>query len=445
MSNLNASSGMLERAAAHAKAVSATDRIGIGMIGLGTVGTGVFKILSEHPELFFSKISVRDMGKARNLPGLDAACLTQDPFAVVRDEQVQVVIEVMGGSELAREIVTEALQRGKHVVTANKELIAKHGPQLFQIAKANNVRLMLEGAVAGGIPIIMPLKLSLSANRILEIAGILNGTTNYILTKMTREGMEYETALAQAQALGFAEADPTNDVEGFDTAYKISILSSIAYKQRIDMNHIYRKGISSITATDIQTADTLGYTIKLIGLSRPAEEGKVDIRVHPMLVPHQHPLAQISFENNAIWIKGDAVGEVMFYGKGAGELPTASAVTADVLAITTSLLKGNDPIPEMHFEYETDANLLPVTETLSRYYLRIHTYDWVGVIGSLGNACGEAGVSLESVFQRSTNVDGTSTIVLITHEVYEKQLRKAMDTILSQESTQNIGCVLRVL
>lgn len=417
----------------------------IGMIGLGTVGSGVFKIFRDHSDIFFQKIAVRDAKKNRNITDLDNELLSQDPFEVVRDPETHVVVELMGGADLARELVTEALNNGKHVVTANKELIAKYGPELFNLARKNNVRILFEGAVAGGIPIIMPLKLSLGANKIQEIAGILNGTTNYILTKMTQEGWSFEQALAEAQAKGFAEADPTNDVEGFDVGYKISVLSLIAFKQEVDPLSIHREGITRISAEDIQTARELGYVIKLIGLARMQEDGRLDVRVHPMLIPVNHPLSNIQNEFNAIFVKGDAVGDVMFYGRGAGEMPTASAVAADILAIATGLLKGNEPIPSMIIDPATPAQLLPVGETKNKYYLRLNTTDRPKVIGHLGNACGDAGVSLEAVMQKGINPDGTASIVLLTQEVTEKQMNQALETIRTQESTQAIGCLLRVL
>lgn len=426
-------------------AQSGEKRVVIGMIGLGTVGSGVFKIFRDHADIFFQKIAVKDARKTRSIDDLDAELLSQDPYAVVRDPETHVVVELMGGADLALELVTEALNNGKHVVTANKELIAKHGPALFELARLKNVRILFEGAVAGGIPIIMPLKLSLGANQIQEIAGILNGTTNYILTKMTQEGWSFEKALEEAQAKGFAEADPTNDVEGFDVGYKISVLSLIAFKQVVDPLAIHREGITRITAEDIQNARELGYVIKLIGLSRLTETGKLDVRVHPMLIPNQHPLSNVQNEFNAIFVKGDAVGDVMFYGRGAGEMPTASAVAADILAIATGLLKGNEPIPSMIIDPAVPANLLPVEETRNRYYLRLNTKDRPKVMGHLGNACGDAGVSLEAVMQKGINPDGTASIVLLTQEVSEKQMNQALEAIRTQESTRDIGCLLRVL
>jgi homoserine dehydrogenase len=430
---------------AAAETQTGLQRVVIGMIGLGTVGSGVFKIFREHPDIFFQKIAVRDAKKNRNIDDIDPKLLSQDPFAVVRDPEIQVVVELMGGADLARELVTEALNNGKHVVTANKELIAKFGPELFNLARKNNVRLMFEGAVAGGIPIIMPLKLSLGANRIQRVAGILNGTTNYILTKMTQEGWSFDQALAEAQIKGFAEADPTNDVEGFDVAYKISVLALIAFKQVVEPLSIYREGITRITALDIQNAKELGYVIKLIGLAQMGDDGRLDIRVHPMLVPAVHPLANTQNEFNAIFVKGDAVGDVMFYGRGAGEMPTASAVSADILAIATGLLTGNEPIPSMIIDPAHPAELLPMEETSNKYYLRLSAHDRPKVVGHLGNACGDAGVSLEALMQKGINPDGTASIVLLTKEVTEKQMNHALASIREQASTAEIGCLLRVL
>lgn len=434
-------------ASARAMAHTPISPVGVGMIGMGTVGRGVYKILSQHSEIEFRRIAVRDLEKQRGIDGLESRLLCDDPFAVVRDDHTHVVIEVMGGADLARELIVEAIRHGKHVITANKELIAKEGQALFELAQAHHVRLMFEGAVAGGIPIIMPLKLSLAANNILEIAGILNGTTNYILTKMANEGWSYETALAKAQAQGFAEADPTNDVEGHDTAYKIAILSSIAFKKRIDVSRVSRQGISQLSATDIQLAESLGYVIKLIGLCRQHADaqGAIDVRVHPTLVPRAHPLASIQNENNAIWIKGDAVGDVMFYGRGAGELPTASAVCADVLAVTDNLVKGNDPIPSMAIQYHGDADLLPSGEARNRYFVRLRTRDIPGVIGHIGTACGECQISIESIVQHGIHDDGTASIVLITHLQQEQQMQDAITRILAYPSVDSVACLLRIL
>ncbi|MDX2083896.1 MAG: homoserine dehydrogenase [Candidatus Melainabacteria bacterium] len=425
--------------------------VGVGLMGLGTVGTGVYKLLSRHDWLNVCRIAVRHPNQKREIVDLDTNLLTTDPFEVVRDENVRLVVEVMGGLEPAKDLVLEALRLGKHVVTANKALIATHGELLFQTARDNNACILFEGAVAGGIPIIQPLKLSLAANRVQEIAGILNGTTNYILTRMSQDGWEYDQALAEAQARGFAEADPTNDVDGFDTAYKISILSSIAFQTRVDPAQLSVEGIRSISAKDITLARELGYGIKLIGLARAAQNGAIDARVHPMLVPLDHPLASIHHEYNAVWIQGDAVGDVMFSGKGAGEMPTASAVVADILAIGNDLHTDNPtPVPGMRVQFNGQALLQPVSDTQNRYYIRLNTRDVPGVIGDLGHCCGAAGVSLESVMQKGITLDAngqikTAAIILITQMVYEHQLQDALNRIRQLETTGSVGCVLRVL
>ncbi|MEB3287149.1 MAG: homoserine dehydrogenase [Vampirovibrionales bacterium] len=446
----------------------ATDRqtVNIGLLGLGTVGSGIYKILSRFPSYHVPQIAVQNLSKARSIQNFDESLLTLDPLSVVNNPDVDIVVEVMGGVGAAKDAVFGALQNKKHVVTANKELIAKYGPELFSLAKKHNVRLLFEGAVAGGIPVIMPLKLSLAGNRIEEIAGILNGTTNFILTHMTQQGADYADVLKQAQELGFAEADPTSDVEGFDTAYKISILSSLAFHQEIPTAKVHREGITQITADDIKYADELGYIIKLLGIARRIGEGgasespdavdvrpgshdAVDVRVHPVLIPKRHPLANIHFEYNALWIKGDAVGDVMFYGKGAGEMPTASAAMGDILAIGSELLRGNDPVPLMDVDLQGEANLLPITGTENRYYLRVRTKDVPGVIGQVGTVFGEYGVSLESVLQKGVQAesptnDACATIVLMTHAVNEGKLQQAVKKMSQLPSIDKIACLLRV-
>jgi len=419
--------------------------IRVGMIGLGTVGTGVFKILNQRPDIEFVKIAVSSTSKKRTLTDLNSRLLTTDATSVVNDPSIPLVIEVMGGADLAKELVATALQNGKHVVTANKELIAKHGDDLFQLAKTHNVCLMFEAAVAAGIPIIMPLKLSLAANHIQEIVGILNGTTNYILTKMTDQGWSYQDALLQAQKKGFAEANPASDVEGQDTAYKIAILAAIANGKRVPIKDVYVRGITAITVEDIQLAESLGYTIKLVGLFRQADAGQMDIRVQPMLISHEHPLASIKNENNAIFVKGDAVGEVMFYGKGAGEMPTASAVCADVLTVVKDLSQGNRPLPSMQVDLQGYGTIQPITETVNKYFVRLKACEKPGVIGLVGTACGNHQVSIDSIVQHGLNPDGTASVIFVTQLVREQQMLAALDDIKRADSIQAISTVLRIL
>jgi homoserine dehydrogenase len=423
--------------------------VGLALVGLGTVGRGVATLLTSQPDLAIRHVVVKNPGKTRSQSPALAALpkLTADIQPLLADEDVQIVVEVIGGLDTAYTVVKAALSRGKHVVTANKALIATHGPELFALADQHHARLLFEGAVAGGIPIIAPLKRSLAANQIETIAGILNGTTNYILTRMSQTGASFLDALKEAQDLGFAEADPTSDVEGIDPAFKISILASLAYGQWVNPAQVPHEGITPIDAADIQNARSLGYVIKLIGLARRQQPDEpLDVRVHPMLIPQHHPLASIHLENNAVWINGHAVGEVMFYGKGAGELPTASAVTGDILSLLVDLQAGvMPPLPGLKVLLSPEpAVLKPMDETRSKFYIRLQTLDSPGVIGQLGTACGDHGVSLESVMQMHTNPGGTASIVLVTHEVQEAALQAALKQMETQPSTQDVACVLRV-
>jgi homoserine dehydrogenase len=419
--------------------------VGVALVGLGTVGRGVYALLANQADIIIRHVVVKNPTKSRPIANLPP--LTTDIQPLLADDQVAIVVEVMGGLDTAYTVVKEALTRGKHVVTANKALVATHGPELFALAQQHNARLLFEGAVAGGIPIIAPLKRSLAANRIETIAGILNGTTNYILTRMTQTGASFLDALKEAQELGFAEADPTSDVEGIDPAFKISILTSLAYGQWVNPADVPHEGITPIDAADIHNARSLGYVIKLIGLAQREEPtAPIDVRVHPMLIPQAHPLASIHLENNAVWVKGHAVGEVMFYGKGAGELPTASAVTGDVLSLLVDLQAGvSPPVPGLQVVLsDQPAALKPMADTTSKFYIRLQTLDSPGVIGQLGTACGEHGVSLDSVMQMHTNADGTASIVLVTHAVKEAHLQQALAKMAEQPATQDVACVLRV-
>ncbi|NLC51239.1 MAG: homoserine dehydrogenase, partial [Firmicutes bacterium] len=310
----------------------------IGLLGLGTVGTGVVKILQKNGErittkagstLRLKKVLVRDPNKSRDVE-LEPGVLTDNPQEVLNDEEIDLVVEVMGGIEPAREYIRKALQNGKYVVTANKDLIAQYGSELFRLAKEKKCNIYYEASVGGGIPLIRPLKHCLAANRITRLMGILNGTTNYILTKMSLEGMDYAAALSEAQAKGFAEADPSNDLEGKDAAYKLAILSSLAFSTQVSMENLQVEGITGVTQRDILYAKELGYVIKLLAVGEDRGDG-LSMGVHPTLVPDTHPLTSVYYEFNALFVEGDAVGEVMFYGPGAGELPTGSAVVADII------------------------------------------------------------------------------------------------------------------
>jgi homoserine dehydrogenase len=426
--------------------------MGIGLIGLGTVGQGVYKLLKRHPQLDVRHVVVRNPDKPRFVNGIAPNDLSGTPDALLADPNVAIVIEVAGGVVPAKHWVEEALKAGKHVVTANKELLAKHGPELFALANKHNVRLLMEGAVAGGIPILLPLRQSLAANHVEEIAGILNGTTNYILTRMMETGASFADALAEAQAKGFAEADPTSDVEGYDAAYKTAILAMLTAERSIDVSQLHCEGITHITADDMAFAKAHGYAIRLIGLARfgarptqPDAPIAVDLRVHPMLVPQTHPLASIRNENNAIVVQGDALGQAMFYGKGAGELPTASSVMGDVLALVADMVLDNDPVPSMRLHCEQAASLIPIGDTINRYYLRLITEDAPGVIAQLGKAFGEQGVSVASLVQSPDAESGRASLVIVTHDVQEAHFMAALEVIKQQSTTHAIGSVLRVL
>ena len=421
------------------------DKINIGLIGLGTVGSGVVKTLAGFENIHISKIAVRDVTKKRNIEGLDENILTDDPFSVVNDENIKIVVEVMGGVNPALDLIKTAIQNKKHIVTANKELLAKHGDELYALANENNVVILYEAAIAGGIPIIMPIKTILAANKISQIAGILNGTTNYILTKMEELGCSYNEVLEEAQKLGYAEADPTGDVEGYDAAYKIATLASLAFHQKIDINKIYKEGITKISTDDIKTAKELGYKIKLIALAKETEDNKLDIRVHPMFVPVEKSLSQIDMVTNAVLLKGFPVGEIMFVGAGAGEFPTASSVCGDILAIAAELPKTDTPLPMMRTNNKTQADQIDIGETYNKYYISIKAANNVGVIGFIGATCGYNNINLENMLQKGIDKDETARILVITGLCKEKHMQRAIEEIKGNPSIKEISSLIRVM
>jgi homoserine dehydrogenase len=416
----------------------------IGILGLGTVGTGVVTLLRDNPQFEIRAIAVRQKHKARELD-LTPFEVTDDPFQLADDPRIEIIVEVAGGIDPVSQVVKRAMTNGKHVVTANKELIAKHGPEIFELAHHHNVALFFEAAVGGGIPLISTLQRGLQANRIAKVAGILNGTTNYILTLMEQERKPFTEALREAQAKGYAEADPSDDIEGRDVAYKIAILSSLAFQCPVEVEKIYRQGIASISALDIQLAGEFGYRIKMIGLAQPGAGETLDVRAHPMLIPLHHPLAGVEGVNNAIFISGSAVGEIMLSGPGAGQLPTASAVVGDLINLASAL-----KLPDFARYFQPPirsrvCEVFPIEETANAYYIRLETQDTPGVIGNLGHAFGGHAVSLHSVTQKGVTDDGAATIVLLTHRVRERQLQDALREISAQSTTKQIGVVLRVL
>jgi homoserine dehydrogenase len=438
----------------------------IGVLGLGTVGAGMADIVlnptQRHPlvnELELYRVGVRDINKSRPVH-LPPERLTTDLESIVTDPHVDIVVEVLGGLEPARSLMLKAIAHGKHVVTANKAVIARYGEEIFTAATQNGVYVLIEAAVGGGIPVIEPLKQSLCGNRIQAILGIVNGTTNYILTRMQTEGGDFGEILADAQALGYAEADPTADVDGFDAADKISILASLGFGGRIQLSEVYREGIRGVTAADITYAEKLGFVIKLLAIAQrietkaePAPE-QLQIRVHPTLVPKAHPLANINDVYNAILIEGDPVGQVMFYGRGAGAGPTASAVVADVLNIA-ALLKvgrgavvGSDGVPLLDpllaCSHQHYCQISPMADVVTRFYARFLTQDSPGVIGRLGTCFGEHQVSLESIVQTGLQ-ENSAEIVIVTHDVREGHFQAALQSIRQMDVIKSIPSVLRVL
>ncbi|KRO93090.1 MAG: homoserine dehydrogenase [cyanobacterium BACL30 MAG-120619-bin27] len=435
--------------------------IGIGLLGLGTVGAGVAAILAtptgRHPlvgELELRRVAVRDLNRPRTLE-LPAELLSTDPEAVVDDPAVDIVVEVMGGLEPARSLILRAIAAGKPVVTANKAVIARYGEEIAAAAARSGVYVLIEAAVGGGIPIIEPLKQSLGANRIQRVSGIINGTTNYILSRMAAEGAAYPEVLADAQRLGYAEADPAADVQGGDAADKIAILAGLAYGGPVPREAIPTEGIDQLDARDIAYAEQLGYVVKLLAVAQamPSEQAEqlLDVRVHPTLLPKAHPLAGVNGVNNAILVEGDPVGQVMFYGPGAGAGPTASAVVADILNIAgirqaTGGGGTQAPLdPLLAAGSWRDCRLVESAVTSHRNYLRLRTSDRAGVIGAIGTCFGEAGVSIQSIVQFETQSAGGAEIVVITHEVCEANFRQALAAIEALTDVQAVAACLRTL
>ncbi len=414
------------------------NKIKIGIIGLGTVGQGVVKVLSKFDDIEIVAAAVKNINKKRDV---EVKKITNDPFDIVNDENIDIVVEVAGGVNIKDALIC-AMKNKKHIVTANKELLAKHGAEICDCARENKVAILYEAAVAGGIPIIMPIKQSLKANDFTSVAGILNGTTNYILTKMEEENLSYDQCLKKAQELGFAETDPTNDVEGFDAMFKIAILANIVFNKRIDVSKIYHEGITKISSLDIQIANELGYKIKLIAQAKSVENSEdLDIRVHPMFVKKENAISEIKNATNAVQLEGFPVDKVMFVGPGAGEFPTASSVVGDILSIKSDLNQNKDKVLPItichHKEY---ANQIDIKETTNCYYLRIEAKNKLGIIGKIGCACGEFGINLSSIVQRGTN-ENNATILVLTEKAKEDNI---LNMINSLEETQDIKVVNKI-
>ncbi|HYH04630.1 MAG TPA: homoserine dehydrogenase [Bacillota bacterium] len=413
-------------------------QVNVGVLGLGTVGTGVARVLLEQQELLkvrsgltfnLATIAELDWNKDRGLNLTGVKC-TSDVHELLEDPEIDVVVETIGGYEPAFTFVSKALSQHKHVVTANKALIATKGRELFKLARENGVHLMFEASVGGGIPIIKGLREGLVANRILSIYGILNGTSNYILTRMHQEELEFDAALREAQEKGFAEADPTLDIGGGDAAHKLTILSSIATSGFVRYENLLVEGITKITKLDIQFAKNFGYTIKLLAVLHNREDG-IDVRVHPTLIPNSHLLAAVSRELNAIFVKGDFVGDTMFYGPGAGERPTASAIVSDIVDLSRDLLlEENLRISNQAINPEQEVAVVPVNSIRNRFYLRFFTLDEPGILAKIAGALGEYGISIASMVQLETHeADNYVPLVLLTHEASEEAMNRALDTI----------------
>ncbi|QCP49435.1 homoserine dehydrogenase [Trinickia violacea] len=419
--------------------------IKVGLLGFGTVGSGTFTVLRRNQEeikrragrgIEVARIAVRNPAKARAALNDDAlSALVTDNFeAVVDDPSIGIVAEMIGGTTIARDLVLRAIANGKHVVTANKALLAVHGTEIFEAARAKGVMVAFEAAVAGGIPIIKALREGLTANRIQYIAGIINGTTNYILSEMRERGLDFATALKGAQELGYAEADPTFDIEGVDAAHKVTIMSAIAFGVPVQFDRAYIEGISKLAAIDIKYAEDLGYRIKLLGITRRTERG-IELRVHPTLIPAKRLLANVEGAMNAVVVHGDAVGSTLYYGKGAGAEPTASAVVADLVDVTR--LHTADPehrVPHLAFQPDSLSNtpILPIDEVTSGYYLRLRVADVTGVLADITRILATSGISIDALLQKeSQEVDGggETDIIIITHETLEKNVNAAIDQI----------------
>jgi homoserine dehydrogenase len=424
--------------------VSAAREVRIGLLGLGTVGAGVVKILQSRRQMLEERAGARlllaavadtDLTRAREGLDLKSLPLTGDAGRVLADPSINVVIELVGGLEPARSFISRALAGGKHVVTANKALLAHHGVELYEEARRAGVALGFEAAVAGGIPLIRAVKDGLVANQVLSLAGIVNGTCNYILSKMTDEGLDFSLVLKEAQAHGYAEADPTLDIEGLDSAHKLQILVALAFRTFVDLKHIHTEGISRITAQDIDYARELGYRIKLLAIAKatapdvPGGAG-VEVRVHPTMIPSASPLAAVSGVFNAIFLTGDAVGDLMFYGRGAGQMPTASAVLSDVVEIARRIAHG---IPSLAIELPsvgpTPLPLTPMEAIRCRYYLRVTAQDRPGVLSKVAGILGENDISIANVIQKGRGVREAVPVVMLTHEARERDMRAALAKI----------------
>lgn len=404
------------------------NKLKIGLIGLGTVGCGVYKTIQNIDNVEIVKIAVKNINKPRSVE-VPREMLTDNPYDVVNDPSIDVVVELIGGVEPAYDYISTAIKNGKHIVTANKELLAKRGEELFILSEEYNKVVLYEAAIAGGIPIIMPIKTILAGNKINRIQAILNGTTNYILTKMDVDGASYEDVLKEAQELGYAETDPTGDVEGFDAAYKITTLSTIAFKKRIKIENVYREGITKIRKEDMAKANEFGYKIKLIATATIDENDNADVRVHPMLVSKDSMLAHIDYVTNAVAISGHPIGNIVLSGPGAGEFPTASSVVGDILAIAAEFGRTDYMLPMMRCNHTSQANPVNIDNTYNKYYISITAPNAIGVIAKIGTICANKNISLSSILQKGVSDDNTADITVITESCQEKLIKEVVNEL----------------
>lgn len=423
--------------------------IKIGVLGLGNVGSGVIQILDENRELIRRRtgknlevktVVVRDPSKARTV-AVAGISVTTDAAAMIADPEIQVIVEVMGGEYPAYDYICDALRRGKYVVTANKEVISKHKKTFFELAKSHRSDIYFEAAVGGGIPLIRTLKVGLAANRIEALFGIVNGTTNYILTKVAEDGKEFETVLKDAQDLGFAEADPTMDVSGLDTAYKLSILAAVAFKADVPVANITYEGIESISLKDMMVARELGYTVRLLAVGRMLSGNRLSLKVHPTMVPLNHPLAGVRNEFNAVFIVGNAVGESLLSGRGAGSSPTGSAIVSDLIDIA---FDETHNVSARNLEYEFEpVNLVPISATSSQFYLRLLAADTPGTLAKIATIFGHGGISISKIMQKD-RVNGAAEIVIVTQAVVEQKMTNALAALRNEAVVKEILAKIRV-
>ncbi|MCI0632731.1 MAG: homoserine dehydrogenase [Actinobacteria bacterium] len=419
----------------------------VGMLGCGTVGAAVVRLLAEHREdierragcrLDVTRVAVRNPTAVRDVP-LGASAFVDDPMAVVEDPDVDIVCELIGGAEPAGSLILAAFERDKPVVTANKDLLANRGQDLFDAADAKGLDLYFEAAVGGGIPLIRPLKESLSGERLRRVIGIVNGTTNFILTRMSEEGSAFADALADARAFGYAEADPTADVDGHDAAAKCAILASIAFNARVTAADVFREGVRSVTTEDIEFAARLGYVIKLLAIAELGTDERIAARVHPAMIPAGHPLASVRDANNAVFVEGPSVGELMFYGRGAGGAATATAVVGDLVSVARNLLSGARGVGCTCFHERT---IRPMEEMTGQYYILLRVEDRPGVLAEIASVFARSDVSIKSVWQEGTGDD--AQLVFITHRAREGPFQHAVGELRGLPAVEQVRSVLRV-